>query len=597
MLPRTSNHIFTFFQFVRQPAIDLLQTLVLLAAIFTVAQASAEGFSFDDEPDDEFLTVEAAYQVTPSVNENQITFSWAAADGYYLYRHQFQIHALRAGEKRELSFDIPDGKIKFDEAFNKNLEVYYREVALSATLPDWPEPIIVAIQSQGCADAGLCYPPRTQYFELKSNGIEETVEPHYKATTKITHDSRPSPNQGTAQAAESYNLGFIILSALLGGMILNLMPCVFPVLSLKALHLASGSSSEHKVNGWAYTVGVVLSFCVVAGVIVAAKAAGGNLGWGFQLQQPGFVIGLIFLFFLLALNLFGLFEIGTSWMGLGQNLTQGNGVIASFFTGVLAAVVASPCTAPFMATAIGYTLTQGPLITALVFASLGFGMALPYLALSHSPAIAAKLPQPGPWMETFKQFLAFPLLFTCVWLLLVLGNQTSVYAATLVITGAVCLSMAVWSLNKHKNRLSWAFAALLTAGALKLSIDAARFDPVEEDNSIWQTYSEQEFDRLKASSTPFFVDLTADWCITCKVNERIALDTDTVLDFATSNNITMIRGDWTKPNPEISQLLQNFNRNGVPLYLMINGDHVEVLPQILSQSLVLDAMQRAVDAN
>jgi len=586
-------------------ALTAMSTIVLCVCLWS--NSHAQGFSFDDAPEDDFLDVEEAYQVTSSINENQITFSWVAAEGYYLYRHQFAIRAESAQDKIKLEFSIPDGKTKFDEAFQKDLEVYYHDVALTAELPDWGQPFFVSIQSQGCADAGLCYPPRIQFFKVDGDSVAEVEAPSFENQSgnqggDQTASAPDGPNSsGFDTPSTNTSLGFIILSALIGGMILNLMPCVFPVLSLKALHLASGSSAEHRINGWAYTAGVVLSFCLVAGIILVAKSAGTNLGWGFQLQQPSFVIGLIFLFFLLAMNLFGLFEVGTSWMGVGQNLTQGSGISASFFTGVLAAVVASPCTAPFMATAIGYTLTQGNIVTLVVFVSLGFGMALPYLALSHSPAIASRLPRPGPWMDTFKQFLAFPLLFTCVWLLLVFGNQTSMYAAALVVASIICVAMALWAIKKQgpasKNWLARGFALLLVAGAVKLSTDALAQKSIDANEDIWQTYSATTLSALRDDETPVFVDLTADWCITCKINERVALDTEAVHNFATTNNIVMLRGDWTKPNEEIATLLRSFKRNGVPLYLAIKGDHVEVLPQILTQSIVLEAMERSLSSN
>ena len=556
---------------------------------------------------DDFLPVEQAYTVDATLDGDTVKFLWHAEPGYYLYRHQFSLTAKSPVESATLDFDIPDGLRKYDEIFQEELEVYYGSVEISATPPDFDGPFELQLSSQGCADAGLCYPPRTQFFSVIDGVITETpqstvVDVQNTANQNLTNSGTPvDGTPTTAPATSASSLLLVILGAALGGMILNLMPCVFPVLSLKALHLASGSAAQHRINGWAYTAGVTLSFVAVGAVIIFAKSAGTTLGWGFQLQQPAFVAALIYLFLILSLNLFGLFEIGTSWMGVGQTLTQGDGVTASFFTGVLAAVVASPCTAPFMATAIGYTLTQGPVITMIVFISLGLGMALPYLALSHSPHIARRLPSPGPWMDTFKQFLAFPLLFTCVWLLVVLGNQTSAYSAGLIVGGGVGIAMGFWLLKKQPGSgFKWLcriLAITLFAVAAKIALDTQQTTTSLSAELEWQPYSAEKLADLRASNTPVFIDLTADWCITCKINEKVAINVDEVLQFAQTNNIVLLQGDWTRPDPEITELLHRFNRNGVPLYLMYGSDGKsppEILPQLLTPGIVLDAMQRSL---
>ena len=569
---------------------------LLFVALLTISQVSNAEDPFSSN-EDSFLPVEQAYTVAPELSGSKVQFMWTAADGYYLYRHQFSLRAISAETNAEIALAIPDGLKKYDEIFQEELEVYYGTVVMSAEVLGWEEPYELQLSSQGCADAGLCYPPRTQYFSVIDGVITETP-----VSTIIPNKKNSSANNlsnETELNSEGQSLLFVILGAIIGGMILNLMPCVFPVLSLKALHLASGSASQHRINGWYYTSGVCLSFIGVGVTIALAKSAGSSLGWGFQLQQPIFVAALIYLFFVLSLNLFGLFEIGTSWMGVGNKLTQGDGALASFFTGVLAAVVASPCSAPFMATAIGYTLTQGPLITLMVFLSLGAGMALPYLLLSHSPQIAAKLPAPGPWMNTFKQFLAFPLLFTCVWLLIVLGNQTNAYSAAMIVGGTICIAMAFWMLNHQaQSSLKWisrAIAALLFVGAGNLALHA-KTDSQPETALSWEAYSPENLKRLRSANKAIFVDLTADWCITCKINERVAIKVDKVIQFAKAHDVVMMQGDWTKPNPEITELLNRFDRNGVPLYLMYGSgsESPEVLPQILTPNLVIEAMERAL---
>ncbi|WP_158224606.1 protein-disulfide reductase DsbD family protein [Agaribacterium haliotis] len=555
-------------------------------------------FSHAFAEQDEFLPVEKAYHAQALSDGNNVEFIWQISDGYYLYRHQLKLYQLGQDGKQKLEFRVPDGKRKYDEIFEKEVEVYYHDLTLSAALNPSKGPIEVELHTQGCADAGLCYPPRKQWYRIDGGQITEISAPSLDASKVISSTASTEAPATSAGDDEPPTLLFILLGAAFGGMILNLMPCVFPVLSLKALSLAGGDAREHRINGWAYTGGVVVSFMLVGLIIVIAKSAGANLGWGFQLQQPIFVAALVYLFALLALNLFGMFEVGTSFMGVGQNLTQGTGVTASFFTGVLAAVVASPCTAPFMASAIGFTLTQGPIISLIVFFSLGFGMALPYLILSHSPKLADKMPRPGPWMETFKQFLAFPLLFTCVWLLIVVGEQTSAYSAGLVVAGTIALCMAIWLLNKQPSgNFRWvvrALALVLAVSAGKVVYDVEKHGKANEAH--WQVYSPELLRDLRANNQPVFVDLTADWCITCKVNERVAINIESVQNFASENKIAMVQGDWTSSDPVITELLHKFGRNGVPLYLMYpaNGGEPEVLPQILTAAIVLEAMEQAL---
>lgn len=588
----------------------LVKKLLISTALLSLAiAAKAQIFETSLAPDDKFLPEAEAYVVVPNIEQEKISFRWIMAEGYYLYRHQLGLKLSGPDGLKDLAFSVPDGIIKFDEVFQKDFEVYYQTLTLSTDRIELPEGTELVLLSQGCADAGLCYPPRTQYFTLQNGVLIESATPTTgdANTAAISNSANANTAISSAQNAalplsntQEQGLLAILIGALIGGMILNLMPCVFPVLSLKALTLASGDQAEHRVHGWAYTAGVVLSFIGVAGILISAKSAGDSLGWGFQLQQPVFIAALIYLFFLLAMNLFGMFEVGTSWMGVGQNLTQGHGVAPSFFTGVLAAVVASPCTAPFMATAIGFTLTQGPIITLIVFTALGFGMALPYLILSHSRVLASRLPNPGPWMDVFKQFLAFPLLLTCVWLLVVLGNQTSAYAGALMVGGMITLGFALW-LVKHQplSPAKWLVRILALASvAVALNL-AVTIENHTEDNkdTDWQPYSEQRLNELRQAGFAVFVDLTADWCITCKINERVAL-VDSVLDYAEEKDIILMRGDWTKSDPEITKLLHKFDRNGVPLYLMypeLSDDSPEVLPQILTPGVVLDAMKRAVD--
>ncbi len=573
--------------------------LIAWICFFTLTSHAEDPFQSSTET--EFLKVDQAYQVNPKVDGALLSFDWTIHPGYYLYQHQFKLEVRQPDKSETISLTFQKGKRKFDEIFQKELEVYYGSTQVSGVTTLTP-PYELKVSSQGCADAGLCYPPRNQYFSVDASGsIEET------AAATMQSSAGPSPNDsnigGTTNAPEDTPfLPFVLLGAMLGGLILNLMPCVFPVLSLKALSLASSHLSHHKqhLHGWAYTAGVVGSFVLAASIILVARGAGESLGWGFQLQQPGFVAFMAYLFFVMGLSLSGVFYLGTSLMGAGQSLTTGEGLKSSFFTGVLAALVASPCTAPFMATALGFALTQPAYISLSIFAALGFGMALPFILLSYSPVLARNLPAPGPWMETLKQVLAFPLYLTSVWLLWVLANQTSGSGAMAVLSGAVLITFGIWLLQQQtKSSTGKIFTKGLAVASLVFaaSIGWKVGDFKERENGLWEAYSPSKLEQLRSEGAPVFVDLTADWCITCKFNERVALNTEAVTKFALLNDIVMLQGDWTNADPDISELLERFGRSGVPLYLMYPSSPnsaPEVLPQVLTEALVLESMEKSL---
>ncbi|MFL0801777.1 MAG: protein-disulfide reductase DsbD [Agarilytica sp.] len=557
---------------------------------------------FQSSTETAFLKVDQAYQVSPKIDGSDLSFDWAIHPGYYLYQHQFKLEVRQPEKSEFVSLNFQKGKKKFDEIFQKELEVYYGSTQVNGVTTLTP-PYELKVSSQGCADAGLCYPPRNQYFSVDASGnIEETASATMKSSAS-SGSGNDSNIGGTTTAPEDVPfLPFVLLGAMLGGLILNLMPCVFPVLSLKALSLASSHLSHHKqhLHGWAYTAGVVGSFVLAASIILVARGAGESLGWGFQLQQPGFVAFMAYLFFVMGLSLSGVFYLGTSLMGAGQSLTTGEGLKSSFFTGVLAALVASPCTAPFMATALGFALTQPAYISLSIFAALGFGMAFPFILLSYSPVLARNLPAPGPWMETLKQVLAFPLYLTSVWLLWVLANQTSGSGAMAVLSGAVLITFGIWLLQQQTKSSAGkiftkglAIASLLFAASIGWKVGDFKI----RDNGLWEPYSPNKLEQLRAEGTPVFVDLTADWCITCKFNERVALNTEAVTKFALLNDIVMLQGDWTNADPDISELLERFGRSGVPLYLMYPSSAntpPEVLPQVLTEALVLESMEKAL---
>lgn len=402
----------------------------------------------------------------------------------------------------------------------------------------------------------------------------------------------------------------VIFFALAGGLILNLMPCVFPVLSLKVLSLASkgqSAASEQRLHGVAYTAGIIVTFMLLASILIALRAGGEAVGWAFQLQSPWFVSLLIFLFFSFGLSLSGVFEFGTSFMGLGNNLASKSGYKGSFFTGVLATAVASPCTAPFMGAALGFALSQSWLVAMLVFFFLGLGMALPFLVLSFSPALMKFMPKPGAWMNTFKEFMAFPMYATVLWLLWVLGNQVGVNGMAIVVGACILLAFGLWLLQKRT--VVGPFWRNANAVMATIAIVVAFYSlqsPMLESRPMTQSYAgggddeymvanyeafgTARFEELQAEGKPVFINMTAAWCITCLANEQTTLSSERVIQAMADQGITYLKGDWTNQDPEISRVLDAFNRPSVPLYVYYPGAGKEpvILPQILTPSIVVD---------
>ncbi|MFK7864936.1 MAG: protein-disulfide reductase DsbD domain-containing protein [Pseudohongiellaceae bacterium] len=406
-------------------------------------------------------------------------------------------------------------------------------------------------------------------------------------------------------------LGYMLF-AMLGGLILNLMPCVFPVLSLKAMSFANsaGESRSHlRMDGLVYTAGVVLAFVALASVLIALRAGGERIGWGFQLQQPWFLAFIVYLFFMMALSMSGVFEIGTGMMGAGGDLTQRKGYQGSFFTGVFATVVATPCTAPFMGPALGFALSQPWIAAMMVFISLGVGMALPILVLSFVPAFANMMPRPGAWMVTFKELMAFPLYAAAIYFLFALGMQVGVIGMSVVLIACVIMAFGVWLYQKRFTvgpvwRLTnagiamacFVFAVYVMQSSYLEPVAASNVAAVDADGQAipqdYEVFSAQRLSELQAQGKPVFINMTAAWCITCLANEQTTLSTDTVKDSINANNITYLKGDWTNEDPEITEMLERFNRPSVPLYVLYSGDPNDepvILPQILTPGIVADA--------
>lgn len=447
-----------------------------------------------------------------------------------------------------------------------------------------------------CAVEGTRGPTQPQ----AATGGESAAPPASALQPPVAVSSPPTP------ARESLSFGMALAFAFLGGLILNLMPCVFPVLSLKALSLArEAAPAERQMHGTAYLLGVLTSCVTVAAALVALRAGGETIGWGTQFQSPAFVLGMMTLFMALGLNMSGVFELGGRLLGAGDALTRVPGFTGYFFTGVLAAVVATPCTAPFMGAAIGYAFTQPAVRLFAVLLALGVGFALPMLALSYLPALGRWLPKPGAWMATFKGVMAFPLYATAGWLLWVLAVQLGsdgVLAGLVTLLGVAFAAWLVGAADEpHPLRSGIAAAVAVAAivGGIAVLPAAAPTEahiPAAANGHAsglpYEPFSAARLQALRASSKPVFVNLTAAWCITCKVNERVALRSVRIAETFAARGIVPLKGDWTNADPEITALLQSFGRAGVPLYLLYpaGGGEPQVFPQLLTESIVLDGI-------
>ena len=401
-----------------------------------------------------------------------------------------------------------------------------------------------------------------------------------------------------------------IAFAFLGGLILNLMPCVLPILSLKALSLTEISATSPRsarLSGLFYTLGVVVSFLLLALLMIGLRSTGEQVGWAFHLQNPHMVGALALVMFAVGMNFLGTFELTGSFANLGgltERLTEGRG--AEFFTGALAVIVASPCTVPFMSPALGFALVQPTLISLTVFAALGLGFALPFLLMALLPKARALLPKPGKWMETFRHLLAFPMFATALWLLWVLGRQAGVDALSLMLATMIGLGFALMSWGRIQARqgtLRWSLsaaagAAVAIAGAyLASSVASLPSSPSEESAKQQSVYSDERLAALHDEGVPVFAYFTADWCITCKVNERVALQSETVQDYFETSGIEVLVGDWTNEDPSITNVLERHGRSGVPLYLYFkpsgNLESPLILPSLLTPDLILDKIKEA----
>lgn len=410
--------------------------------------------------------------------------------------------------------------------------------------------------------------------------------------------------------AAGLSLPLALLFALIGGVILNLMPCVFPVLSIKALSFAAHADRGMGRHGFAYAGGVLVCFAAIGVILAALRGAGAEIGWGFQLQEPVFVMTMAYLMFAIGLNLSGLFGIGGAAMGVGGGLAARHGLTGSFFTGMLAAVVATPCTAPLMGAALGFALTQPEPAAFAIVLTLGMGMALPFLVLSLSPGLLRYLPKPGPWMERFRQILAFPMYGTAAWLLWVLSLQSGDGALLAALSGALLIAFALWlwQATKHasaRGRVAAAAISILAlagAAALIARADAPRSADVASrpaEDSRWLAFAPAKLDELRAAGKPVFLNFTAAWCVSCIVNEQVVLRSDAVWAAMKQKGVVAMKADWTRRDPAITRALAAYGRTGVPAYVLLapaRDSAPAILPEILTERIMLDAIAKLPDA-
>lgn len=491
--------------------------------------------------------------------------------------------------------EVIDNAAPWGQAWNGS--VWTAKVPLSPQRSNSPNLMPVVLAERTAAGHAAGSDTRTGYrAPLKVLGTwpatasAAAVSPALEAALK----ANAAQTAGT-QGATRLTLAAALLGALLGGLILNLMPCVFPVLAIKVVGFTRHALDRraHRQSGLAYTAGVVLSFLLLGALMLTLRAAGEAVGWGFQLQSPAVVATLAALFTVIGLNLAGVFEFGRVLPSSVASLQARHPVADSFLTGVLAVAVASPCTAPFMGASMGLTATLPAPQALAVFAVLGLGLALPYLAASFIPAVARALPRPGAWMDTFRKFMAFPMFATVVWLVWVLGQQSGIDGAGALLILLVGVGLVAWSLSLAGRARRW----MATVSVAALAMLAWSFGPhitsagpavpagasARAGSASWQAWAPGAAEQIVASGRPVFVDFTAAWCVTCQYNKRTTLaDADVLADLA-AKNVALLRADWTRRDPAITAALAQLGRNGVPVYVFYRvGKPPVVLTEVLS---------------
>ncbi len=525
------------------------------------------------------------------------------ADGNTL---QVSVHGLPValrGKTLDLypeTAEVIDNAAAWPQSWNGS--VWTAKIPLSAQRSGSPGMMPVVLAEPAAPGHATGADTRTGYrTELKVLGtwppaasmatVSPALEAALKANAALAAGAAATPTAG-GSGASTLTLTAALLGALLGGLILNLMPCVFPVLAIKVVGFTQHAHNRraHRVSGLAYTAGVVLSFIALGALMLGLRAAGEAIGWGFQLQSPAVVAGLAALFTLIALNLAGLFEFGHFLPSSVASLQARHPVADSFLTGVLAVAVASPCTAPFMGASLGLTATLPAPQALAVFAALGLGLALPYLAASFIPAVARALPRPGAWMDTFRKLMAFPMFATVVWLVWVLGQQSGIDGAGALLILLVGLSLVVWALSLAGRARQWMATVSVAVMALLVWAFAPHITHVPTAQAAtqasadgWQPWTPGAAEQIVASGRPVFVDFTAAWCVTCQYNKKTTLAHADVIADLRAKNVALLRADWTRRDPAITAALAALGRSGVPVYVFYRpGKPPVMLTEVLS---------------
>lgn len=588
--------------------------LFLLALLPAAIGAFAQGTS----PGDGLLPVTQAFALKASIAKpGAIALHFDIAPHYYLYRGRIHAKILTPGVTAG-ALQTPAG-IKEHDPYLGDVEIYHGVVDASqpyGTAGAVPATLKVEVEYQGCheVEPKICYPPNTQTFTLPTSGggpvgvagggkAVDGGAPRKPITASLAAASGASANANALAASPiDTGLGFALLLAFIGGLILNLMPCVLPVLAIKAVGvLESGESRPRaRAHALAYAAGVIATFLAIGLAILGLRGAGHAVGWGTQLQQPVIVAVLACVLFAVGLSMSGVMQFGANLGNVGTGLTRRGGAGGHFFTGVLAVIVASPCTAPFMGVALAYALVAPPLHELLVMLLLGIGLALPLTLIGLVPALARLLPKPGRWMETLKQILAFPMYLSAVWLVWVLAHQRGADAVALVLVAMVLLGAAFWWHGRGgpARRAGHAFTLVLALAGLVSLYAVARVAPptrtaASDGSSV--AFSPAKLQSLRAAGTPVFVGIGADWCVTCKANEYAVLDTQSFHDLLAKTGAVYMKGDWTDVDPEIGAYLRQFHSPGVPLYVVYprGGGAGRALPTVLTASLVRAALIHA----
>ena len=553
------------------------------------------------------LPPEQAFRFTALAQDPQhLLLRWTMPKDYYVYRDHIALKLKDADDLKLGAPAWPAGGVVHQDAQLGSVTVYFGDLELPVAIVGVTagrRQVTLEASFLGCQDGAVCYPliTRDVAVDLQSgavaNGVTVPGAPTAPSAGAAPTDAATAP-VGPLQTS----LFAALLLALGGGLILNLMPCVLPVLSLKAVSLLESGENpaRRRRHALAYTAGVLASFLALGLGILALRSAGHALGWGTQLQQPLLVAVLACVIFALGLSMSGVVQFGASLGNAGSALANRGGAVGDFFTGVLAVVVASPCTAPFMGGALAYAFAAPAPDALLVFLMLGVGLALPFLAIAWIPALARWLPKPGRWMETLKQVLAFPMYLTAAWLAWVLANQRGADAVGLLLVAMVLLALALWWFERSRGRSPrrHALTALLALAVLAplylLAQVPASTSAVAAQEGVL-AYSPQKLAELRAANTPVFVDMTADWCITCKANEHAVLDGAAFRAALKRSGAVYMKGDWTNEDPAITAFLQQYHSPGVPLYVVFpkGGGAGRQLPTVLTTAMVTRALNEA----